>query len=167
MSEFREFTIDLKDYSKEETFFKRTAARGIILIDGKYLLIHGKYGDYKFPGGGMEKGEGIEQTLAREVSEETGFIVKDDSIQKAFLVHEKRKGEKEDLMLMDSYYFYCDVNSVVGKRNLDDYEKEYNYQVCFLTLEEAIQKNKSVKNIENIPWIRRDTLVMEELCKCK
>ena len=65
-------TIDLNNYTKTDSFFNRFAARGIICRGDRYLMIHGKNGDYKFPGGGMEEGESFEKTLIREVSEETG-----------------------------------------------------------------------------------------------
>jgi len=38
-------------------------ARAIISEEDNYLLIYSKYGDYKSPGGGMEKGETLEDTL--------------------------------------------------------------------------------------------------------
>ncbi|MBI6015060.1 NUDIX domain-containing protein, partial [Clostridium perfringens] len=39
------------------------------------LLDISNRGDYKFPGGGVEKGETPEETLRREVQEETGYIL--------------------------------------------------------------------------------------------
>ena len=57
----KELVIDLKDYKEDAKVFKRTAARGIIEKDGKFLIIHSKYGDYKFPGGGKEEGETLEK----------------------------------------------------------------------------------------------------------
>jgi len=78
-------------------------------------------------------------------------------------VTEKRKGELEDLMEMDSYYFFCRVEDMAGSRNLDDYEKEYDYQVAWLPLEEIIEKNQAVADYENIPWVVRETTVMKKL----
>ena len=37
-------------------------------------------GEYKIPGGGQEPGENYEQTLIREVKEETGLYVRPESI---------------------------------------------------------------------------------------
>lgn len=50
---------------------------------------------YKFPGGGMEEGETLEDTLIREMLEETGYKVKPDSIREFLKVKERRKGMKE------------------------------------------------------------------------
>ena len=39
-----EFTVDLHNYPEGGSVFRRTAVRGIIERDGKYLLVAGKYG---------------------------------------------------------------------------------------------------------------------------
>lgn len=51
----KELTLDLKDYREGGTVFRRQAVRGIIRHKDRYLVIHGKYGDYKFPGGGRKR----------------------------------------------------------------------------------------------------------------
>jgi len=48
----------------------------IIVKNFKFLVVvRGKDGLLDLPGGKLEKGEGVEQGLAREVSEETGLVV--------------------------------------------------------------------------------------------
>ena len=161
----KECTLDLKDYPEGGSVFKRKAVRGIIRHGDTYLVIHGKYGDYKFPGGGMKSGEEPVDTLIREVQEETGYKVIQESIGDYLVVHEKRKGEYGDLLEMDSRYYVCDVAETVYERNLDDYEKEYDYQVAWPPLPDVIRKNESVEHYEKIPWIVRETMVMRELQK--
>ncbi|WP_102399532.1 NUDIX hydrolase [Haloimpatiens massiliensis] len=54
------------------------AAKALILNDGKYLALHksiAKHNLYELPGGRMEFGETAEETLIREVKEETNLIV--------------------------------------------------------------------------------------------
>ena len=92
----KEMELDLRDHAENGTIYKRNAARGIIRHGDKYLAIHGKYGDYKFPGGGMEPGESLPDTLVREVREETGYRVVLESIGDYLLVHEKRNGNPDD-----------------------------------------------------------------------
>ena len=162
-----ELMIDLHNYIPDGSVFKRTAVRGIIKRDCKYLLIHSKYGDHKFPGGGRKKGETLEQTLIREVQEETGFHVKVDSISEAFMIDEKRKGDPDDLMIMRSFYYICDVADEAGTRNLDDYEAEYDYQICWMTMEEAIANNEATTEREKIPWIQRETMAMKKILDMK
>lgn len=161
-------TIDLKNYNSESSVYKRTAVRGIIKDGEKYLLITSKYGECKFPGGGRKEGETLEDTLFREVLEETGYRVilnswKENSCKEYGIALERRKGEYEDIIEMTSYYYFCEVEKKAGLRNLDDYEAEYEYQVVWMTLEEAIDKNKKVSNLDACPWVIRDTKVMEQL----
>lgn len=158
-----EITIDLKNYNSENSIFKRSAARGIISKGEKYLLIYSKYGDYKFPGGGAEPLEELEDTLIREVKEETGYKVIKTSVTKYGKVLERRKGETADVLEMESNYYLCEVEAEVGNQNLDEYEKEYNYQIVWMTLSEAIIKNKKVLDLDICPWVIRDTKVMENL----
>ncbi|MDD4124807.1 MAG: NUDIX domain-containing protein [Eubacteriales bacterium] len=156
-----EFFIDLKDYNKDGSVFKRTASRCIIKRGDKYLLIHSKYGEYKFPGGGVEKGETLEQAVIREVKEETGYTVIPSSLKHFGVVHEKRKGMTDDICEMDSHYFFGDAEDIRGKRSLDEYEEEYNYLPGWFTLEEAIGNNSVITEINTMPWIVRDTEVMK------
>lgn len=158
-----DITIDLKNYTEKLPVFKRMAARAVIREGDKYLLIYSKYGDYKFPGGGAEEGETLEETLIREVQEETGYYVGRDSIKQYGKVFERRKGEHGNIMEMDSWYFLCERETEAGSRNLDEYEKEYDYRIAWMTLQEAIEKNRQVKNLAACPWVVRDTKVMERL----
>lgn len=158
-----ELILDLKNYEETNTVFKRTAARAVVKRGEQALLIHSKYGDYKFPGGGVEPGETLEEAMIREVQEETGYHVIRDSISYCGNVLERRKGEFDDIMEMDSHYFFCEVEVDVGDRNLDEYEAEYDYQVIWMTLGEAIEKNKLVSDLDTCPWVVRDTKVMEIL----
>lgn len=91
------------------------------------------------------------------------YVVDISSMSEGFVVHERRKGHPDDLLIMDSHYFYCEVNDTASDRNLDDYEAKYDYQVCWMTLDEAIANNESVQDYDNILWIERDTLVMKRL----
>ena len=58
-----------------------------------------KYDYYKLPGGGIEEGEQLEDTLIREVREESGLIVKKDSIKEFGYVRRIEKGKIEDIFI--------------------------------------------------------------------
>ena len=53
---------------------ERIAVRGVIYKKDKLLLVHSNRGYYKFPGGGVEKEESLEEGLIREIREETGYV---------------------------------------------------------------------------------------------
>ncbi len=153
--------IDLKNYDREETVFHRDAARAVIRRGDTFLLIHSRYGDYKFPGGGVNRGEDLVEAMIREVREETGYLVVPDAIRKLGCVRERRKGMDADVMEMDSHYYACEVEASSGERQLDPYEAEYGYEVVWMPLAEAIERNRTGADETKTPWIVRDSRVME------
>ena len=66
------------------TLTHRIAAGGLIFSNDKVLLVrypsHQKSSFLAAPGGGLEEQENIEQAIIREVKEETGLIVKPNSV---------------------------------------------------------------------------------------
>lgn len=67
------------DITKEDVkeLIPRVGARGIVKKDDLYLMVYfQKDGFYTLPGGGVEKGESLEEAVLREVKEETGYICK-------------------------------------------------------------------------------------------
>lgn len=160
----KELTLDLADGIDDGKFAGRIAARGIICRNGRYLVITGKYGDCNFPGGGMEQGESLQETLVREVCEETGYHVKPDSIREAFLVHERRKGQQDEMILiMDSYYYFCEVEDVPGETHLTEAEQEKGYRNAWLSLSEMLARNEKLSDLSKTPWVVREKLIMKEL----
>ncbi|MEX1068727.1 MAG: bis(5'-nucleosyl)-tetraphosphatase [Patescibacteria group bacterium] len=49
------------------------SAGAVIFRDHLFLLLHYESGHWDFPKGGIERGESTEQTIRREVQEETGI----------------------------------------------------------------------------------------------
>ncbi|WP_078380682.1 NUDIX hydrolase [Sutcliffiella halmapala] len=145
----------------------REAVRAIIIKDKKILLVHSNLGDYKFPGGGLEKGESHAVGLAREVKEETGYH---NAVigRKIGIVIERYKDEyvKEAVFQMTSHYYLCKVTSEQGTQQLDDYEKEQDFTPKWVPLEDAIKQNQETLNkcVQN-GWIHRENFVLKELIK--
>ena len=51
------FTLDSKNYTDDLEVIERFAVRGLICKNGLWAMQKSKNGEYKIPGGGIEKGE--------------------------------------------------------------------------------------------------------------
>lgn len=147
--------------------FDRVAVRAVIMHGEKILLVKSNKGDYKFPGGGVNKGESNNQALMREVSEETGYKIKDviGLIGKIKEIS-KDKFESEYAFIMYSYYYKCSVMNEVTHQKLDDYEQDLDFVGEWINIKEAINVNENILadgNINNINWIRRETLALNNI----
>ena len=107
------FTIDTHDYNPDGRVHRRPSARAIIeRADGKILVMHSrKYNYYKFPGGGIEQGETPEEALVREVREESGYIVKPETIGEYGSVLRRNRDNKdpEAIFEQQNYYYFCEI----------------------------------------------------------
>lgn len=138
------FVIDKKNYIESGTIGRRPSVRGIIIKDGKIAMMHSlKYDYYKLPGGGIEEGEQLEDTLIREVREESGLVVKPDSIKEFGYVRRIEKGKIEDIFIQENFYYLCDVEDVIQAQELDDYEEEEVFTLEYVSPEQAIDVNEN------------------------
>ena len=141
------FVIDKKNYIENGTIGRRPSVRGIIIKDGKIAMMHSlKYDYYKLPGGGIEEGEQLKDTLIREVREESGLIVKEESIKEFGYVRRIEKGKIEDIFIQENFYFLCDVEEMLKAQELDEYEEEELFTLEFVIPEHAIEVNENAKH---------------------
>lgn len=137
------FVMDLKNYDPNGTVGRRPSVRGIIIRDGRIAMMHScRYDYYKLPGGGIEPGESLEETLVREVQEESGLVVKKDSIREFGYVKRVEKGKREDIFIQENFYFLCEAEEALGQRNLDDYEAFEEFTLEYVTPSHAITTNQ-------------------------
>ena len=148
----------------------REAVRGIIKHENKLLMVYStKDGDYKFPGGGVNAGETYEETLIREIREECGAKVTSICSEFGKTVDYDIPMEKEyDVFKMISYYYICDVEAILEKQILDEYEEELGFVPVWIDIDSAIEANKMIikSNTCNAPrWTQRELFVLELLKK--
>ncbi|MBQ7920705.1 MAG: NUDIX domain-containing protein [Lachnospiraceae bacterium] len=110
----------------------RVACRGIVLSEGKILLTYEVNTDqYFIPGGGLESDEGLEECCARELAEETGYVVK--PIRQYLTIH-----EYYEEWFFVSHYFICEVVSETT-RALTEREAEAGLETRWIPLKEAVE----------------------------
>ena len=149
-----------KGLPENGSVFRRTAVRGVILRDGRLLMVHTDAGDYKFPGGGVDPGESLEQALAREILEETGYRMEGQP-QFWIAAHERRKGRTADILEMDSLYYFCAVGGEQAPLHLDDYEAEEHFQPVWVGVQEALDADRTLLDQMPNPWIAREVQALE------
>ncbi len=109
----KEYNNSKTEYSyklyKENRFFRK--ARAIVLKDDKVLVIRIDFADgrpphYLLPGGGVDEGETIKQSVVRETLEEYGAIVKPEHFlgKQYYNVPINRNGEKFISRRVEFYY---------------------------------------------------------------
>ena len=61
--------------------------KGVLIRDGRVLLVHNERDEWELPGGRIELGETPEQCVAREITEESGLPVEVVGILDAWVYH--------------------------------------------------------------------------------
>jgi 8-oxo-dGTP pyrophosphatase MutT (NUDIX family) len=159
--------FDDKDYEAHWKKYKRDSARAIIFSDDKLVMIKSdKYGECKFPGGGIDCNETHIDAIIRETKEETGLHILPDSVREYGRTLILRKGINDnEIFEQESFYYLCDIDKeTYSLPKLDvGYETEYGYKLVYVSLNEGININEKLLNMKEIPWVQRDLTVLYEL----
>ena len=137
--------IDLKDFSqKNESNLHQTrqsVRAAIFNNENKLAMIHAqKYNYYVFPGGGVEDYDlNLEEATKRESLEEAGLKVE---VEKKFL--EIKEIKRFEYKTQISHCFICKTDGKIFKQNLTEGEKEQEYILKWMTVDEAIEKIQSL-----------------------
>jgi 8-oxo-dGTP pyrophosphatase MutT (NUDIX family) len=160
--------LGLQEINKEKLRINyRTAVRAVIWKDNKILMVHSNRGDYKFPGGGLNKDESHEEALKREVREETGYIINNVKDKIGVIIERKLDDyEENSIFEMTSYYYLCEITSNQTTQQLDDYEEELEFHPIWIGVDKAIELNEETlkdDNKEKNPWTYREVAVLKAL----
>lgn len=138
----------------------RRAARAVLRSpEGKVAVMHFTVtGQYKLPGGGMDDGETVEQTLHREIREETGYEISD--VRELGVVEEDRYYCG---MHQTSYCFTARAGQFVGTE-LTEKEAARGMELVWVnSIEEAIAAVESNSITEDDDRIGHEMMKLREV----
>ena len=155
--------FDEKDYADTTKVFEKYNIRGIVLQDGKIVMQQSKDGEYKIPGGGVEAGESHIEALRRELREEAGLILKQDSVKELGEITEIRKDifDADTKYICHSLFYLCEVTEERVPLALTASEIKKGYKPVWEAPEIIYQTNT---RISKDSWIKRDTAFIKMLC---
>ncbi|MDP2720699.1 MAG: NUDIX domain-containing protein [bacterium] len=124
-----------------DTYKVRTAARGVLIYEGKIALLNVTKKNYhKLPGGGIESGESNEEGFRRELLEETGSNC--ELMDEAGVTIEYRD---QFNLLQISYIYLAKVVGTPGKVNFVHDEIDDGFKLEWVPFNEI----ESVMNKDN------------------
>ena len=126
-------TITILGENRSDAYSRvRVACRGIVVRDGMILLTYEVNSNQWFiPGGGLEKGENLEQCCIRELAEETGLVVQTGH---HFATIDEYYGD----WLFTSHYFTCEVTGET-ERLLTEREAQMGLEPRWIPLTETVE----------------------------
>lgn len=154
--------FDRKDYTEDMPVFEKHTVRAIIVRDGKIAMQKSRDGMYKILGGGVDKGEKFSEALAREVSEESGLIIKEETIREIGEMIEIRRDcfEPDKKYVCHSYFYFCDAKDELGATAMTESEIAMGFHLVWASPQEIIEGNAPFLKQ---PWMHRDTEMIRML----
>lgn len=152
---------DLKNITNKVEI--RKASRAVVIHNGMILMIRSNVnGDFKFPGGGRHPFEDPIKNLIRETKEETGYDLNSQSVKPIGYIEEIRKSNicKNGVFKMISEFYLCDIIGQKEEPNLDDYEKQLDYQALFVLPNYALEENNKL-DFKKFAWLKRENIMLE------
>lgn len=163
------FVIDMKDYDDSYTRFVRPSVRGVIISDRKIAMVYSQKHDYyKFPGGGIEKNENKLSALKRELLEETGLTLNENSVKElgSVLRIQKSRFVENEIFEQENFYYLCEVYDSISNQKLDKYELDEGFTLEYVSPEHAIAVNRThLHDDYDEMLIEREARVLEYLCE--
>lgn len=103
-----------------------TSVRCLVMKGDSVLVVHNREGCHILPGGRCEEGESLEQTLRREVAEETGWTI--ESVSRLGFIHLEHLGPKPMGYRFPHPHFFQIVYAARASDNLPDSMRDGDYE---------------------------------------
>lgn len=125
-------------------------ARAVLINRDEEILLGYLDGTYQFPGGHVEKGERLSETLYREVLEETGINIERKDYIPFYQVKYYSKNHdnlgKNRYIEFNYYLVYTDKRFNLSKRKLDQYEIDNNYELKYVKVDDLFEELEKTKD---------------------
>lgn len=137
-----------KNNLKEENMTELVQRVKVLLINSKNEVLLGySHNDYQFPGGHVENGETLTETVKREVLEETGIILDIDEIEPfaCTIGHYKDWPEKGKNRKIEIYYYEIKTDELPNLENTKytEHEIDGNFELKYINLNDVEQELSS------------------------
>jgi len=144
---------------QENQIIRQHAVRGIVRRNYKILLIQSSLKDVRFPGGGIDAGESIEEALKREIKEESGYTVDKIARHRGYIEEWTDAFESDEhVFAMRSDFYAVTIKERQDALRLDDYEAQLGFHPVWMTIEEALQANRVCPFPKR--WTKRDSKIL-------
>ena len=160
------FELDDKNYDINAQIIEAVTVRAIIR-DGDCIAVQqASNGLCKLIGGGVEGNETHILTLKREIAEEAGRKLLEDSVSLIGYSIEKHKDifDSSKVFTRKTYFYECKISDEIIACNMTGSEIDAGFKMKMLTPEEIINANESFKNKS---WVLRDTIFVENYLNFK
>ena len=144
--------------------------KAIIINRNNDILMGYCDGTYQFPGGHLEEEESLIEGLRREISEETGILLDEKEILNPFMMirYYTKNYRGKGINRENKIYYYLirsEMEPVINNMSLDAYEKEHNYMLKRVNLndiENELERTVNDNSINEILY-KEIRLVIENM----
>ena len=150
------FVLDEKDYEEDMPVFERFGVRAVIQRDGLFAMQQSSTGEYKIPGGGIDEGETIAQALAREVREETGLVIKPETMVELGEILDVHRDifDGKSKYVAHSLHYSCEVEEELVETSMTESEIAKGFHLAWADIDTVIETNERLMTEK---WQLRDT----------